>query len=255
MTVVSRVWLSAKAWTIRSMEFSRPECCSGWPFPSPGGLSSPETEPKSLTSQADALQAEHQAIPRTLEWVADPFSSRSSWPRNRTGVSCIAGVFFTNWVNREASLLGKQRLIGRKAGSKQLWRGWLPFSKTKNPSVLWLIHADVWQKPAQYCQAIILQLKINLKKTKENLSLNHAAPFTCSLNVLNPQTKTLKVLPSPTLSSSPQPRFCSLTLWNCSPLCLRNGLPTGEGGELLALQVVGARWQGSEKAASAVTRV
>ena len=166
MTVVSRVWLSAKAWTIRSMEFSRPECCSGWPFPSPGGLSSPETEPKSLTSQADALQAEHQAIPRTLEWVADPFSSRSSWPRNRTGVSCITGVFFTNWVNREASLLGKQRLIGRKAGSKQLWRGWLPSSKTKNPSVLWLIHADVWQKPAQYCQAIILQLKINLKKNK-----------------------------------------------------------------------------------------
>ena len=28
---------------------------------------------------------------------------------------------------------------------------------------LWLIHADVWQKPTQYCKAIILQLKINLK--------------------------------------------------------------------------------------------
>ena len=25
----------------------------------------------------------------------------------------------------------------------------------------WLIHVDVWQKPAQYCKAIILQLKIN----------------------------------------------------------------------------------------------
>ena len=28
---------------------------------------------------------------------------------------------------------------------------------------LWLIHADVWQKPTQYCKAITLQLKINLK--------------------------------------------------------------------------------------------
>ena len=26
---------------------------------------------------------------------------------------------------------------------------------------LWLIHVDVWQKPTQYCKAIILQLKMN----------------------------------------------------------------------------------------------
>ena len=26
---------------------------------------------------------------------------------------------------------------------------------------LWLIHADVFQKPIQYCKAIMLQLKIN----------------------------------------------------------------------------------------------
>ena len=26
---------------------------------------------------------------------------------------------------------------------------------------LWLIHVDVWQKPTEYCKAIILQLKIN----------------------------------------------------------------------------------------------
>ena len=26
---------------------------------------------------------------------------------------------------------------------------------------LWLVHVDVWQKPTQYCKAIILQLKIN----------------------------------------------------------------------------------------------
>ena len=26
---------------------------------------------------------------------------------------------------------------------------------------LWLIHVAIWQKPTQYCKAIILQLKIN----------------------------------------------------------------------------------------------
>ena len=43
----------------------------------------------------------HKGSPRILEWVAYPFSSRSSWPRNRTEVSCIAGGFFTNWAIRE----------------------------------------------------------------------------------------------------------------------------------------------------------
>ena len=43
----------------------------------------------------------HKRSPRILEWVACPFSSESSWPRNRTEVSCIAGRFFTNWAIRE----------------------------------------------------------------------------------------------------------------------------------------------------------
>ena len=47
-------------------------------------------------------QLSHQGNPRILEWVAFPFSSRSSWPRNQTGVSCLAGRFFTNWAMREA---------------------------------------------------------------------------------------------------------------------------------------------------------
>ena len=47
-------------------------------------------------------QLSHQGSPRILEWVAYPFSSGSSWPRNQTGVSCIAGEFFTSWATREA---------------------------------------------------------------------------------------------------------------------------------------------------------
>ena len=53
-------------------------------------------------------QLSHKGRPRILEWVAYPFSSRYSWPRNRTGVSCVAGRFFTNWAIREAPMLVKR---------------------------------------------------------------------------------------------------------------------------------------------------
>ena len=46
-------------------------------------------------------QLSHMGSPRILEWVAFPFSSRSSQPRNQTRVSCIAGRFFTSWAIRE----------------------------------------------------------------------------------------------------------------------------------------------------------
>ena len=39
---------------------------------------------------------------KILEWVPFPFSRGFSQPRNWTGVSCIAGRFFTNWAIREA---------------------------------------------------------------------------------------------------------------------------------------------------------
>ena len=39
---------------------------------------------------------------RTEYWSGYAFSSRSSWPRNQTRVSCIAGGFFTSWATREA---------------------------------------------------------------------------------------------------------------------------------------------------------
>ena len=46
-------------------------------------------------------QLSRKGSPRMLEWVAYPFSSGSSWPRNQTRVSCIAGGFFTNSALRE----------------------------------------------------------------------------------------------------------------------------------------------------------
>ena len=39
---------------------------------------------------------------RILEWVAIPFSKGSSWPKDQTQVSCIAGRLFTIWTTRKA---------------------------------------------------------------------------------------------------------------------------------------------------------
>ena len=49
----------------------------------------------------------HQGSPRVLEWMAYSFSRGSSRPRNWTGVSCIAGGFFTSWATRKALMKGK----------------------------------------------------------------------------------------------------------------------------------------------------
>ena len=60
--LLSRVRLFATPWTVAyqappSMGFSRQECWSGLPFPSPGDLPYPGIEPRFPTLEADALTA------------------------------------------------------------------------------------------------------------------------------------------------------------------------------------------------------
>ena len=62
------------------------------------------SNPGLLQCTQTLYQLSHKESPRILEWVAYPFSSRSSQPRDRTRVSCTAGGFFTNWVIREAHI-------------------------------------------------------------------------------------------------------------------------------------------------------
>ena len=89
---------------VQSMEFSRPEYWSGYPFPSPGDIPNPGIEPRSPHCRQILYQLSHKGSPRILEWVAYPFSSESSWPRNWTGFFYIASGFFTNWASRETPL-------------------------------------------------------------------------------------------------------------------------------------------------------
>ena len=66
-------------WTIQSMEFSRSEYWSGWPFPSPGDLSNPGMKPRFPALQVDSLPAEPQGKPQwTWVWA-------NSGRRGRTG--------------------------------------------------------------------------------------------------------------------------------------------------------------------------
>ena len=44
-------------------------------------------------------QLSHSGSPRLLEWVTYPFSRGTSWPRNLTGVSCIAGRLWAPYFN------------------------------------------------------------------------------------------------------------------------------------------------------------
>ena len=64
--LLSRVWLFATPWTIQSMEFSRPEYWSGYPFPSPGNLPNPGIKPRASTLQVDSLPSEPQGKPNSV---------------------------------------------------------------------------------------------------------------------------------------------------------------------------------------------
>ena len=57
---------------------------------------------------------------RILEWVVMPSSRGSSWPRNPTWVSCIAGRFFTHWATREVWSIICPRPIRNKWHSPDL---------------------------------------------------------------------------------------------------------------------------------------
>ena len=70
-------------------------------------------------------QLSHKESPRILEWVAYPFSSRSSQSRDWTRVSCISGRFFANWAIR-----------GYKYSSKELINN--PLFPSSNSLNLWM---------------------------------------------------------------------------------------------------------------------
>jgi len=90
--------------------------------------------------------------------------------KERVGITkSSTGTFTSPYVNQIASgnLLCKTgSSTGYSVASSD--GGWGEVSEGGDTCLLWLTHVVVWQKPTQYCKAIILQLKINfLKKLKK----------------------------------------------------------------------------------------
>ena len=141
----------------------------------------------------------HQGSPRILEWIA--------YPRNRTGVSFIAGRFFTTWATREAhsplyplanskcsahtgaSLLA-QRIKNLSMGHKELgWGHWAPLTFVEwcykgnspppapSPPPLWislaLIKHVVWHLPSVFCIYVII-FYFHLDSTSSPLTAWHS---------------------------------------------------------------------------------
>ena len=146
------------------MEFSRLVYWSGLRFPPPGDLPDPGIEPGPPALQVGSLPTELTGEPyrviekllnidceiaqscltlcdpmdcsppgssihgifqaRILEWVAISFSRGSSWPRNWTQVSHIAGRLFTIWATRESPLttLKKKKKLPNEIFSSNLMR-------------------------------------------------------------------------------------------------------------------------------------
>ena len=87
--------------------------------------------------------------PRILEWVAYPFSSGSSWPRNRTRVSCIAGGFFTNWAIQFSSVQFSRSVVSDSLRSCEWQHARLPC-----PSPTPGVHSDS-RPSSQWCHPAI----------------------------------------------------------------------------------------------------
>ena len=97
----SRVWLFVIPWTIAyqaplSMEFSRQECWSGLPFPSPGDLPDLGIKYRSPTLQADILPSEPPGKPvnSKQQWIMEPIN-RMLCIRMQNEWTCFVAVNFS----------------------------------------------------------------------------------------------------------------------------------------------------------------
>ena len=90
---LSHVVLFAAIWAIQSMEFSRSEYWSGWPFPSPGDLPNPGIKPRSPASLLASLPAAGVCVP--------PLPHLPVWPRANDLLLCASVSSFIKWSKQQ----------------------------------------------------------------------------------------------------------------------------------------------------------
>ena len=104
---------------------------------------------------------------RILEWVAIPFSRGSSWPRDQTWVSCIAGGFFTVWASRETQwslettiLGGFKKKLSNLSNQVITTNFWRVYSVQEPLNITWRRALCLWLK------------RLNWWKSKQHDSMN-----------------------------------------------------------------------------------
>ena len=109
-------------------------------------------------------QLSHKGSPRILEWVACPFSSGSSWPRNQTRVSFTASGFFTNWAIWKAPhhrrWEGKSRKLRDTWSNRQIEPWCTKWSKARVNRVLPREHTGHSKHPLPTIQEKTLHMDI-----------------------------------------------------------------------------------------------
>ena len=115
-------------------------------------------------------QLSQKGSPRILEWVAYLFSVGSSRPRNRTGVSCIAGRFFTNWAIREKFTSILPWYFGQNINS------YIQFQSHKQGFCPW--------KPACLVQSIYMEGAAFANGFTGGLANSSSFPIACNIDEL-----------------------------------------------------------------------
>ena len=138
----------------------------------------PGIKPRSPTLQMDSLPSEPQGKLNNTGVGSYPFYRGTSWLRNQTGVSYIAGIFFTSWANWEAHITYFVYHMWNKS-PVQVWcmiqdaRDWYTGMTQRDGmgrelggglrmgNMCTPVVDSCWcmAKPIQYCKVISLQLK------------------------------------------------------------------------------------------------
>ena len=103
---------------------------------------------------------------RIMEWVAIHFYRGSSWPTDRTQVSCIAGIFFTVWATREAPRWQKGMLLREFAWFEKTFI--YPHSSDTN-ILCWVQKRETLRQPCSQLAVHWLSRKGNLAFTSVKL--------------------------------------------------------------------------------------
>ena len=101
------VWLFSTLWTVAcqaplSMGILQARILDGLLYSPPGDLPNPWIKPRSPLLQEDTLLSEPPGKHKNIGMGSLSLIQRNFLPKNWTGVSCIAGRFFTSWGTRKA---------------------------------------------------------------------------------------------------------------------------------------------------------